>query len=83
MIKNSSYVNHQKDTIEIKSVMSQVDKTSENKLGDFFAKTLPHEIFCTALCNLLLPVSGNLDVFISQREQVTCLEKISWLGILP
>lgn len=50
MIKNSSYINHQKDTIEIKPLMSQVDKTSENKLVDFSAKTLPHKTFCTALC---------------------------------
>lgn len=75
MIKNSSYIDHQKDTIEIKSLMSRVDKTSEDKLVDFAAKTMPHKIFCTALWNLPLNVSGNLDFFIYQREQFISLEK--------
>jgi len=75
MIKNSSYINHQKDTTEIKSFLSQVDKTSENKLVDFSAKTLPYKIFCTALWNLPLNVSDNLDFFIYQREQFTFLGK--------
>lgn len=75
MIKNSSHINQQKDTIEIKLLVSQVDKTSENIPVNFFAKTLPHKIFCTALWNLLLNVSGNLDFFIYQREQFAQLEK--------
>lgn len=84
MIKNSSHINQQEDTIEIKSLMSQVDKTSENIPVNFFAKTSPHKIFCTALWNLPLNISGNLDFFIYQRGQFTQLEKkISCLCVLP
>lgn len=56
--------------------MSQVDKTSEDKLVDSSSQTLPHKVFHTALWSLPLNVSGNLDFFIYQREWLACLEKI-------
>lgn len=63
--------------------MSQVDKTSEDKLVDLSAKTLSYKVFHAALWSLPLNVSGNLDFFIYQRERFTCLERISYLCILP
>lgn len=68
MIKNPFYINHQKGTTEIKSLVSWVEKTSENKLVVFSAKMLTHKLFCTTLWNLPLNGSGNLDFFIYQKE---------------
>lgn len=64
MIKNSFYINHEKGTIEVKSLVSQAEKTLEYKLVAFSAKMLTHKIFCTTLWNLALNGSGNLDFFI-------------------
>lgn len=64
MIKNSFYINHEKGTIEVKSLVSQAEKTSEYKLVAFSAKMLTYKIFCTTLWNLALNGSGNLDFFI-------------------
>lgn len=72
MIKNSFYINHQKGTIEIKSLVSRLEKTSEYKLVAFSAKMLTHGILCTTLWNLALNGSDNLDFFIYQTESFTC-----------
>lgn len=68
MIKNSFYINHQKGTIEIKPLVSRLEKTSEDKLVAFSAKMLTLEILCRTLWNLALNGSGILDFFIYQKE---------------
>lgn len=68
MIKYSFCLNHPKGTVEIKSLVSRVEKTSEYKLVAFSAKMLTHKILHTTLWNLALNGSGNLDFFIYQKE---------------
>lgn len=68
MIKNSFRINHQKGIIEIKLLVSRVEKTSEYKLVAFSAKMLTHKILYATLWNLALNRSGNLDFFICLKE---------------
>lgn len=53
MIKNSSYINHQKDIIEIKSLMSQVEKHQRTNCWISLPKYCPIKYF-VQLCGIYL-----------------------------